>query len=270
MKSILTRLAFISLSLAFICLLTDDINAEIKPESIAGIWLLDEGQGDTVWDSSPNRNHGKFSDSKGIKWVDGKFGKALEFDGTDYVIIKHSPSLDQNDVITIALWFKGNSIGNYPSLIYKGTVGEPGYWGLHEMPDSNLVYVRIDTAGGINQTSGRMDNVVDEEWHHIVFVLDNGVVRMFRDGEALPEIAFNHGDGFGNNDELGIGSGFYPQDPRALDGVIDEVGIFNLALTLEDVQNIMDNGFKKALGASISVDTNSKLEDSWGNLKIQN
>ena len=267
MKTILAKLAYISLSIASVFLLANNSNAEIEPESIAGVWLLDEGQGETIWDSSPNRNHGEFSDSGGIKWVDGEFGKALEFDGTDYVVVKHSPLLDQNDTITIALWFKANSVGQYPSLIYKGIVGEAGYWGLHQMPDTAIVYVRIDTSGGINQTSGRMDNVADEEWHHIVFVLDNGIIRMFRDGEELPEIAFNHGDGFGNEDELGIGSGFYPQDPRSLDGIIDEVGIFNVALALEDVQNIMENGYREALGASISVDAPGKLATSWGNLK---
>lgn len=264
-----TKLVYTSLIIAFACLLINNVNAQIDPESIAAIWLLDEGQGETAQDSSKNRNHGKFTDSAGIKWVDGKFGKALEFDGTDYVAIKHSPSLDQNDTITIALWFKAHSIGEYPSLIYKGTVGEPGYWGLHEMPNTEIIYVRIDTSDIINHTQGRIDNVMDTEWHHIAFVLDEGIIRMFRDGEEVPEIAYGHGDGFGNDGEIGIGSGFYPQDPRTLEGIIDEVGIFNVALALEDIQNIAENGYKEALGAAISVDARGKLVTTWANLKPQ-
>ncbi len=91
---------------------------------------------------------------------------------------------------------------------------------------------------------------------------------MFRDGEELPEIVYNHGDGFGNDGELGIGSGFYPQDPRSLDGIIDEVGIFNVALTLEDIQNIAQNGYREALGPFISIDAHGKLATSWAKLKL--
>ncbi len=269
MKILLIKIVLIFLSIIFSLTFAHKINAEIKPSSIAGVWLFDDGQGDTVWDSSANRNHGKFSDSKGIKWVDGKFGKALEFKGTDYVIVKHSDSLDQNDTISIALWIKVNTVGNYPSFVYKGTVGKPGYWGLHQIPGTQITYVRIDTTGGINQTSGRIDNTLDGNWHHIVFVLDKGKIKMFRDGIGLPEINYVHGDGFGCKDDLGIGSGFYPQDPRELDAIIDELGIFSVALTDDDVKNIMNNGYKKALGVSIAIEVDGKLATTWASLKLK-
>ena len=269
MKFLLFGVISVFFGLALICLTGHECDAQIKPSSITGVWLLDDGQGNTAWDSSANRNHGKFSDSKGIKWVEGKFGGALEFKGTDYVIIKNTPSLELNETISIALWTKINTVGQYPSLIFKGICGKAGYWGLHEMPDTKIIYARIDTTGGINQTSSRIDNAADGEWHHIVFVFDEGKVVMFRDGKQLPELAYNHGNGFGSKDDLGIGSGFYPQDPRELDAVIDEVGIFNIAITSDDVKNIMDNGYKEALGVSISVDAYCRLATLWAKLKLQ-
>ena len=45
---------------------------EINSESIVGIWLLDEGQGKSVKDSSGNGNDGEIV---GAKWTNGKFAK---------------------------------------------------------------------------------------------------------------------------------------------------------------------------------------------------
>ena len=60
---------------------TDASNVFIRViDGLVGAWHFDEGQGNIAHDSSGNNNHGTIY---GAKWVDGKFGKALEFDGVD-------------------------------------------------------------------------------------------------------------------------------------------------------------------------------------------
>ena len=54
--------------------------AKILPESIVAAWLFDEGNGKTASDSTGNGHDGSIE--AGAKWVNGRFGKALEFDGT--------------------------------------------------------------------------------------------------------------------------------------------------------------------------------------------
>ena len=228
--------------------------------------MFDEGQGNFVKGSSPNRNDGKFSNSSGIKWGEGKFGKALEFKGNDYVVIPHSASLDLNDTITIALWVKINTVGDYPSIMFKGNCGTPGYWGLHEIPGSKIIYARIDTTAGINQTQGRIDNASDGTWHHIVFVFDKGKIGLFLDGEELPDKAYNPGKGFGSNEKLGIGPGFI--DGHPLDGAIDDVGIFNVALNGDDIKSIMEKGLKEELGIA-AISPLGKIARIWANVKKQ-
>ena len=52
--------------------------AKVKPETIVGIWLFDENVGNIAKDTSPNgKNNGILQEKP--KWVQGKFGKALEF-----------------------------------------------------------------------------------------------------------------------------------------------------------------------------------------------
>ena len=61
-------------------MLTTQSYAEIDPDTIVGMWLFDESKGDTATDSSGNGNDGELVGNP--EWVDGKFGNALEFDGT--------------------------------------------------------------------------------------------------------------------------------------------------------------------------------------------
>ena len=59
--------------LPFLCL------AEVGLEDAIGVWLFDEGKGEVAKDSSANGNDGELIG--GPKWVKGKFGQGLEFDG---------------------------------------------------------------------------------------------------------------------------------------------------------------------------------------------
>ena len=59
-------------------------SAKIDPEAVVGIWFFDEGKGGTAKDSSKNGNDGEIVD---VQWVDGKFGKALKFEGGGHVAV---------------------------------------------------------------------------------------------------------------------------------------------------------------------------------------
>ena len=76
----------------------------LKPDdpALVGLWLMDEGKGDVVEDSSGNKNHGKFAGA--FDWIDGKFGKA--------VLSKASGSIDVKDSDSILIPF----LYNYKAL----------------------------------------------------------------------------------------------------------------------------------------------------------
>ena len=77
----MAKLGLLCLIVMVVTLVLSGVNdAAIDPSSAMGIWLLDEGSGDTAYDSSGNDHHGTIN---GAQWVDGKFGGALSFDGQD-------------------------------------------------------------------------------------------------------------------------------------------------------------------------------------------
>ena len=83
----------------------------IDPASVVGVWLFNDGTGDTAKDSSGNGNDGILTN--GPVWVEGKFGKALQFDGTDdYVSVDDTDKLSGGDgkKLTVVVWFKTTKI----------------------------------------------------------------------------------------------------------------------------------------------------------------
>jgi hypothetical protein len=107
MKEREARIALLCIILMVLGLiLTSQSIAEIDPATITGMWLFDEGSGKVAKDSSGNGLDADLID--GPKWVDGVFGKALEFDGaSSYVEIPahENPSV----AITVSIWAKSNT-----------------------------------------------------------------------------------------------------------------------------------------------------------------
>ncbi len=68
---------FISVSFSLMLATSD---AAIDPDNVVGVWLFDEGSGEVATDASENGLDGTLHGNP--KWVNGKFGKALELDGS--------------------------------------------------------------------------------------------------------------------------------------------------------------------------------------------
>ena len=77
-------------------------------ESAVGVWLFDEGNGEIAKDISKEGNHGKLV--KAPKWIYGKFGKALEFNGKDNCVQTEQKLLDNLEEFTLSCWIKTGKI----------------------------------------------------------------------------------------------------------------------------------------------------------------
>ena len=146
MKLISRKLILVWMGLIAFCLVFTDISySRLDRGDIEGLWLFDEGKGDVVGDSSGNGRDGEIF---GAKWVDGKFGAALEFDGTDdHVVIGSYYSIGGTDPRTTCLWFKANETKDH-SWVKWGTnvAGEKYYIRAH--PEGNSCYLRVEVNGG--------------------------------------------------------------------------------------------------------------------------
>jgi len=88
------------------------VDVQPKKDGLVGSWSFDEGSGTTAYDGSGNRNIGtlnNFDWNATSGWTSGKFGKGLQFDGTnDYVDAGNAASLKNaigNNSFAVSAWF---------------------------------------------------------------------------------------------------------------------------------------------------------------------
>jgi hypothetical protein len=116
-------------SLVFTCL----SYGKVSPASVVGVWLFNEGKGSVAKDTSGKGNDGTLKN--GPAWIDGKFGKALQFDGVDdYVDVADKDNLSGGDgkKLTVVAWFNTTKIDgtdNTP-IITKYLDAATKDWGL--------------------------------------------------------------------------------------------------------------------------------------------
>ncbi|HGE70796.1 TPA: hypothetical protein ENX78_08175, partial [Candidatus Poribacteria bacterium] len=130
-----TRYFFISIVILFsFGILISSSYAKLDPKTCVGMWLLEEGSGKKAIDSSGNKNDGDIIGNP--KWVDGKFGKALQFNGsTDYVALPELPE-QTNKPLSFVAWINWEG----------STATTRGVWGYTNVATVNS-HFEIQSAG---------------------------------------------------------------------------------------------------------------------------
>jgi concanavalin A-like lectin/glucanase superfamily protein len=238
-------------------LLTTSSHAKLDLENCVGMWLLDEDEGDTATDSSGNENDGMLAN--GPKWVEGKFGKALEFDGGNHVEVPASEDFSYEEGYTFALYFRANNVNTQQGPIGQNANGQYiNFW-------MNSAQLRWETDAGQNFFSSVA--IEEDQWYHAAGTYDfaSGMAKIYIDGEFDKEIAFSSDTDFTTIPVIigGYGIGSYP-----FDGIIDEIAIFNVELAEEDIKSIATKGLGMATGIA-AVDASGKLATTWAGVKSQ-
>ena len=237
--------------------------AKIDPDSITGMWLFNEGKGNTATDGSGNGNDGEIH---GAKWVDGKFGKALEFNGTDnWVEVPHSDTVgfEAGVSFTIVCYFKGTKVGG--SLVgknYEDTSQVLPWYLLWDNGTKNTVSLYLRDGAGTSFPAHGTTPIADDKWHFVAgrADADTGKASIWVDGKMEMEVDFNKKDGYGTGEGVFHVARHYD---RYTEGIIDDVAIFNVALEEEDMDALMSDGVETAA----AVEPVNKLTTTWGRIK---
>jgi hypothetical protein len=189
---------------------------------------FEETSGNTVADASGKGNHGTIREATRI--AKGRYGQALQFDGVnDWVTIKDSPSLDLSTSMTLEAWVNPQSQAGEKALIAKEQSGGAVYGLLNadaNVPAAGIYDGQYHVLPGQNQ-------LPVNEWTHLVVTYDGQYGRLYMNGVEVAKGA-EKSLIQASNGELRIGGnstwGAY------FKGLIDEVRIYNRALTAAEVQ----------------------------------
>lgn len=246
------KLSLISLFVItiFISLISKDIYAQ-EEANLVGMWIF-EGSGDRIVDSSGNGNDGEMFG--GVERTDdGKFGKGVWFDGKKaHIDIKDSEDL-HTETFTLLSWFKlEEATGSWQTIFGKQSGG------------SGLI-IEVAAGGVLNTGFGgdwlcTGETVIDDgKWHHVASVYDGESVQLYIDGSLDMETT---GGTRPPENTMPLRIGGSPDIGEMFCGPIDEVAFFDVPLTEEEIQNLME-GFANLL----AVEPENKLAVSWGSIK---
>ena len=286
----------------------DKPHAAIDPESIVGMWTFEEGEGEEVKDISGNGNDGTFfiqrfwdrdpNNNNALerpfdknlvkpKWVDGKFGTALNFRGIvggpdDWGVVHdrgagvvHIPKFSHVAPVkdaTITFWTKLNGGLDCDILSFEFL---PAPLTIH-FPWGNKV---MWLYGQQRHSAGEMPKETLGNWEFWAFVRSTAenYMRVLRNMEEFsikedvpadhPEFATNAHWFEMNGDAPWIIGG---RHGTPYTGIIDEVGVFSAVLSDEDLTDIMKNGLEETTipeETTFAVYPSQKLTTTWGKIK---
>ena len=206
---------------------------------LVGYWRLDEGSGTMVYDSSGNDNNGTIH---GAKWDAGKYGQALQFNGQDnYVEVPTSDSLEIDTNVTIAAWIYWIDAGDgWQGILSKGPMSGPGEnYSLFVNRDGRFFHFVLALNVGRVQQNSPNNSVVPNEWQHVCCTWDGSVTRIYITGEVAMEM-----DQVATiiPSTLPLRIGHREASSHYWNGIIDEVRIYNHALTEAETLAAMEGG----------------------------
>lgn len=208
-----------------------ELNSTLSPNAtLVAYWKFDEGSGTVANDSSSYGNNGTLMN--GPTWVDGISGKALSFDGVDdSVKVPDSDSLDIQGPLTIMAWL-------YPRRV--------PLW-FESFVNKYLNYMFQTTESGTGLRLTFVDHAIDSpdnilkvnEWQHVAGVWDGNYFRLYVNGIEIANQYEGPATPPASSYPLFIGcEGYHSQDCfwQYFDGLIDEVKVYNRALSAEMVK----------------------------------
>jgi formylglycine-generating enzyme required for sulfatase activity len=200
-------------------------------------------------DASGNGHDGTVSGA--LELTSDRFGNqnsAYEFNGTNsYITVPHHADLVLDRNLSLSVWFKRDipSVhGFHQRFLSKWEIGSNP--ARHEYvlgldyQSSNHVWGAV----GHWQNSTESSDAPDAQWHHAVFTSDDTGVFLYLDGvlESQGPHSTAHTTGSFNPLFIGGGASSSPMPVYIFDGRLDDIRIYNRAITAQEVLNLYHEG----------------------------
>ncbi|MEH7502276.1 endonuclease/exonuclease/phosphatase family protein [Neobacillus drentensis] len=213
--------------------LTTSISVSTKPAELVAHWKFDEGSGTTVGDSSGKGNIGTLVNNP--TWTDSGKGGALAFSGGSRAEFNSSATLNKTGDESVSLWFKTSQPATVTTSIFRnsnrftalqlaGGQARVAYW-----PNASSSYKALYFPWTYS----------DSKWHHYVASYDQLTgLKIYVDGNLVASNTTNLGPLPTVTNKIVLGAN--ESGGEAYKGLLDDVRVFDLPLTQDEVRQLSD------------------------------
>lgn len=211
------------------------ISVLANANGLVAAYAFEEGSGTTVSDISGNSIGGYMSNAT---WsATGRYGKGVTFGANSMVVVPENPLLDITGPLSLEAWVKPTTAAtNWENIILKGGPNTALSYILNGfgMPSLNPSFFVSPAAAGVFSPAPLPLNA----WTHVAGTYDGSTVKIYTNGVLAASFA-QTGQIAASTDGLFIGGN--PYYGHHFIGTIDEVRIYNRALSAGEVQTDMNS-----------------------------
>jgi chitodextrinase len=214
-----------------------NVASATTPTTIPGLvaaFSFNEGPGTTVVDSSGNGNNGTIANAT---WsTSGKYASALVFNGTNALVtVPDAASLHLTTSMTLEAWVNPSAVNSvWRDVIYKGN---DNYY-LEGSSGGGPSPAVGGTFGGANANVYGSAALALNTWAHLAATYDGTTLRLYVNGTQVSSVPRTGSIATSSNPLQIGGDGIYGQ---YFNGLIDEVRVYNVALTQAQIQSDMNS-----------------------------
>lgn len=229
---------------------------------LVGYWTFDgaDTTSTTATDRSGNSNTGTLTNGPTV--TSGKLGQALSFDGTDdYVSVVDTASLRVTNNFTFSFWFKPGNLSQSNTYIISRGQGANQTAILWEYTNNQVEFFGNGYTGSDPRTGSGI-TISDTDWHHISYAYNGTTWSGYLDGTQV--FSTTRTFSLEGSAASGFTMGSAASGSAFVNASIDEVRVYNTALTVAQIQSLYKAGDSDVMNvADINGNLNSGLTGYW-------
>jgi hypothetical protein len=187
-----------------------------------------------------------------IDGAPGEVGTAFNFDGTNgYAQIPNAPELNQSNV-TVECWVRFDRLdsdGTNPQgnayLVFKQNTRNSVFEGInlakHRVTGGDIIVWEVSSAAGQPVQINSVTFVTTNVWYHVAGLRGSNYTQLYINGQLEAEGSVDFPQDYGNY-PLYFGTSGQPSWDRRLAGSLDEVSLYNRALSGSEIAEIYAAG----------------------------
>jgi len=213
---------------------------------LVGYWLMNENGGNLARDIASN-NHDTIT---GATWGAGKFGPCLSFNGSgDTVSFGRIPQIELA-LASFSAWFRVNNLTEDHYLIGKGGLGASSplvIWFDDVVSagadvgagNTNAIAVISSDGATTHRIATPTNAIADTGWHHVCVVVTPPLLAIYLDGR----LSVSNSKAWNGIDDTSSSISASIADASCLSGELDNIAIYNRALTAGEIAQLYHNPF---------------------------